>query len=276
MSEKDGVFYVSFSELSVFDNCPYQHYLMYEKGMKQGDTVHTIFGGALHHAIDERLSKKSKNSWISFGKMFLKGLKENNITEDKWIPGDDKTVYSKDWLKAGFAIYDGIFQWLEDQFPNYELIGSEIDIFDPMETVKDATMKGFVDLIIKVGKKYYVLDFKTCNWGWSKEKLNDVKKKYQIRIYKHFIAKKFDIPEKDIEVGFILLKRNPSKNSSRYQFVKVTSGEKAQLNVVDWMTKKTKGIKAKQRRRNRESCKYCDFFDTEHCPLPANVKKTEK
>lgn len=273
MSKKNDVFYVSFSELSVFDNCPFQHYLTYEKGHRQEETVHTIFGGALHHAIDERISKGSKNSWISFGKQFLKGIKENNITEDKWIAGKDKTVYPKAWLKQGFEIYHGVFDWLNDLFPGYELIGSEIEIFDEMETVKDAKMKGFVDLIIKHNKKHYVIDFKTCSWGWNEKKLKDVKKKYQLRIYKHFVSKKFNIPEKDIKVAFVLLKRTPPKNSSRYQIVDVSSGEKTQLQVVDWMTKKTKGIKAGVRLRKRENCKYCDFKDTELCPSPINSKK---
>lgn len=272
MSEKDGLFYVSFSELNVFDNCQYQHHLMYNEKLKQGDTVHTIFGGALHHAIDERLSKGSKNSWISFGKMFLKGLKANNITEDKWTPGEDKTIKPKVWIKSGFEIYKGIFDWLDTQFPDYKLIGSEIDIFDPIPGVPDAFMKGFVDLILSCDGKVYVLDFKTCNWGWTKEKLQDTKKKYQIRIYKHFISKKFDIKEEDIEVGFILLKRNPPKTQSRYQLVNVSSGEKAQLNVIEWVQKKTKGIKRGQKLKNREACKYCDFFDTKHCKLPGSQK----
>lgn len=264
MSEKDGVFYVSFSELSVYDNCGYQHHLMYDKGMKQGDTVHTIFGSALHHAIDERLSKGSKNSWISFGKQFLKNLRDQNIVHDKWS-GD---INEKEWVQSGFEIYKGVFNWLDAMYPGYELVGSEIDIFDPIESVKDASMKGFVDLIIKHNGKYHVLDFKTCNWGWTKEKLQDTKKKYQIRIYKHFIARKFDISEDSIVVGFILLKRNPPKTQSRYQLVEVSSGEKSQISAMEWVAKKTKGIKKGFKLKNREGCKYCDFYDTEHCSLP--------
>lgn len=257
MSIKDDQFYVSYSELVNFSECAYRHNLLYTERLAQEDTIHTVFGSAVHNAIDRKLRKECEHPWISMGKEFLKQVKEKNLYEDRW----SGKINVKKWLKSAFEIYHEVFTWIENSFPGYELIGSEIKLFDNIEEGNDEIkIKGFVDLLLKWKNKYYLIDFKTCDWGWSREKLSDTKKKYQLRIYKHFVAKKYSIPEKEIETSFLLLKRNPGK-SERFQQINVSSGDIAQKNAVEWLNKNTGAIKRGVKIKNRSSCFFCPFYN---------------
>jgi len=124
--------------------------------------------------------------------------------------------------------------------------------------------KGFIDLIVRTGDgKYHIIDWKTCSWGWDSRKKNDKMVVYQLIFYKYYFSLKYDVPLENIETHFALLKRTAKKN--RVEFFKVTSGKKRTANALKMLKDALYYINRKFAVKNRLSCKYCDFYKTEHC-----------
>ena len=86
---------------------------------------------------------------------------------------------------------------------------------------------------------------------------------YQLTLYKVFWAKKHGIPLNMVETHFGLLKRTAKKNNT--EIFRVTSGQIKVNNALTFLEKAVTNIKRKISIKNRLSCKYCDFYKTEHC-----------
>ena len=87
---------------------------------------------------------------------------------------------------------------------------------------------------------------------------------YQLTLYKHFFAKKYDLDPANIETHFALLKRTAKKNN--VEFFRVTSGKKKTENALNFLQKALYNISNKNYLKNRLSCNRCEFYKTEHCP----------
>ena len=74
---------------------------------------------------------------------------------------------------------------------------------------------------------------------------------------------KYDIDPTNIETHFALLKRTAKKNN--VEFFRVTSGKKRMKNALKALEKSLYYINRKFSIKNRLSCKYCEFYKTEHC-----------
>ena len=85
--------------------------------------------------------------------------------------------------------------YTKEFFGDYEVIGTEIALYEPMREVTldpNYRFKGYVDAVIKTKDgKYHLIDWKTCSWGWDFKKRSDKILSYQLVFYKHFFAKKY-------------------------------------------------------------------------------------
>ena len=86
----------------------------------------------------------------------------------------------------------------------------------------------------------------------------------QLILYKHFWAKKHNIPFKDVRCAFILLKRG-AKKGKVCDIVKVSVGPKTYIKGIKLMRNMINTVKKGMYLKNRNSCKYCQFYQTEHC-----------
>ena len=154
---------------------------------------------------------------------------------------------------------------VEDYFEDYEVFSTEEKIYEDIEDIKgDYKFKGYIDLVIKTSdNKYHIIDWKTCTWGWNAKKRADPQITYQLTFYKHFFAKKHGIDPKMIETHFALLKRTAKKN--RIEVFRITSGAIKTKNALNILHKAIHNIGRKVFIKNRLSCKYCEFYGTEHC-----------
>jgi hypothetical protein len=89
--------------------------------------------------------------------------------------------------------------------------------------------------------------------------------KAQLGLYKNFWCQKNpSVPFKDVRCGFILLKKM-AKPGEHCELFSVSMGEvpiNRSLKVVSSMiTSVKRGVYVK----NRDSCTYCEFKNTEHC-----------
>ena len=86
----------------------------------------------------------------------------------------------------------------------------------------------------------------------------------QLILYKHFWSRKHSVPLKDIRCGFILLKRG-GKPGSVCELVTVSVGPKALAATTKIMNNMIASVRRGMFLKNRDSCRYCQFKDTEYC-----------
>ena len=86
---------------------------------------------------------------------------------------------------------------------------------------------------------------------------------YQLTLYKHFYAQKYNIDPKNIETHFALLKRTAKKD--RVEFFRVTSGPRKTENAITLLKKALYNIHKKNYIKNRLACNGCEFYQTEYC-----------
>jgi hypothetical protein len=113
---------------------------------------------------------------------------------------------------------------------------------------------------------YYILDWKTTNYGWPPDKKRDFQKQLQLVLYKHFFCKFMNLPLEQVKCGFVLLKRTPRKSdNSRIELVPVSVGPKTQEKGLKIMHDMINQIKTGRTIKNRESCRFCVYNGTMHC-----------
>jgi len=254
--------HISFSELKIWNECPYKHKLVYKDKVKEFlGNEYTAFGTAIHHVCENIALNKSKNMLDEFNQKFLEELK---ILTEKKI--DLKKDLVQDMRDQAKNILKYILPQLKKTFSNFEVVSVEEELYIPIENT-EMMFKGFIDLVIKTPDgKHHVIDWKTCSWGWDSKKKTDRVTSYQITLYKKFFALKHNLDPKNIETYFALLKRTAKSNN--VEIFRVTSGPKKTDNALNLLNKAVYNISRNNHIKNRLSCTSgfgCEFYNTEHC-----------
>ena len=252
--------HISFSELKEWADCPYFHKLKrIDKLSKFAGNIFTAFGKAIH-TINEYhlLNEDCEAKFVIFDEEFKKELllleNKPEIKEIEQFSAQARPII-RDILPAMHK-YFGDFEVIAAEHALYELIPEEL-------SKKEFYFKGFIDLIIKTKDKIVICDYKSCTYGWDRTKKNSKILQYQLLLYKYFYARKFGLDLKNIDTCFILLKRTAKKDNA--EVFRVTSGnikmESCLKLLKNCLTNLDKGFAPK----NRMACKYCEFYNTEHC-----------
>jgi len=254
--------HISFSELKIWNECPYKHKLVYKDKIKEFlGNEYTAFGTAIHYVCENIALNKSKNMLDEFNQKFLEELK---ILTEKKV--ELKKDLVQDMRSQAENILKYILPELKKTFSNFEVVSVEEELYLPIENT-DMMFKGFIDLVIKTSDgKYHVVDWKTCSWGWDSKKKADRITSYQITLYKKFFASKHNLDPKNIETYFALLKRTAKSNN--VEIFRVTSGPKKTDNALNLLNKAVYNISKDTHIKNRLSCTSgfgCEFYNTEHC-----------
>ena len=254
--------HVSFSELRDWQECSYRHKLKHVNKIDLSTPAPVLdFGTAVHACCENYLKTKVLEPQIALD-MLEKAFESNK----------DKPEYSSALLnsykKEALSITNDIPKFLEDNFSNWELIDAEHSLYERMEKYPHA-FKGFVDCIIKVkGKRgedlYWVLDWKTTSWGWNNEKKSDPDVARQLIFYKNFWSKKTNTNPKNIRCGFILLKRT-AKPGAHCELVTISVGDVTTDRSVKILNNMVGSIRKGIAIKNKNSCTYCPYKNTEHC-----------
>jgi len=250
--------HISFSEFKLWSECTWRHKLKYIEGL-DGFTgnAFTAFGSAIHSACEEIAAKNLEGIEEKFEKFF-----DNEIEELEEVTDRDRKLLTE-MRDQGKNILPHVLVELEKQFPNFELVAVEEDLFEEFEE-GGLKFKGYIDLVLKSEDgKYHIIDWKSCSWGWDARKKADKILGYQLVFYKWFWARKHDVPLENIETHFGLLKRTAKRNN--VEIFRVTSGQKKVDNALTALKNAVINIKRQRFIKNRLSCKYCPFYRTEHC-----------
>ena len=260
--------HISFSELKEWVTCPWKHKLTYiDKIDKFIGSEHTAFGTAMHTICETLVQLENTENYNAkkhFQEEFLKNLQELKELDPAITLNTELVLAMR---TQGDKLTEYVLPGLKKYFGNFKLISVEEKLFEPIEN-KDYDFKGFVQLVIQTSdKKYHVIDWKTCSWGWDQRKKTDKLINYQLTLYKHFWCKKNNINPTDALTHFALLKRTAKNN--HVEIFKATSGQKKTENALKLLNKAIYNIQKQNHVKNKLSCygRYgtCMFYNTPHC-----------
>lgn len=238
------------------------------------------FGTAVHEAIEKYKTRKDALSLDGAKQHFEKLFRElftNNLQKYR---EKEREVNVEEFIVAGKRILDHLEKC--DELWKAEVVYNEHELILPIERSDGlkVNFKGYIDMVIKTvdgrGKTIlYIVDFKTCSWGWDGDKRQDRELQYQLFLYKHFLCKKFNLDPKQVRTAFCLLKRRPSKNTDAVEFFPVSAGPVSVQRALDAinsdLTDMDTRLKENTIQKNRNICKndfgdVCPYFNTSHCP----------
>ena len=253
--------HISYSELKNWHHCPFYHKLVNIQKLKVFEgNEYTAFGTALHSVCEDLLTDEvSIPKPELFNQKFrdeIKKLKSEEINKKLIV----------DMFSQGGKLSEQVLPSLESYFDECEVFMAEEKLYEPISGTDDYLFKGYVDLIIKEGDNYHIIDWKTCSWGWDSRKRSDKMILYQLVLYKHFFCQKYNISPDMVHTHFGLLKRTSKKNI--VELFKVTSGPKRIENALELLHKAIQTIKSGVHIKNKLSCTSgygCDLYKTKHC-----------
>ena len=280
---------ISYSQLSMFSECPLRWKLNYIDDLSVSEpSIHLLFGTAMHEVIQKYLEVMYFDSVKNANKLNLEQRLHDKMMEQFKI---DKEAYGKDpctleqlreFFQDGVEILDFIKRKRGEYFSKrgYKLIGCEV----PIEVMlkKNIKMVGYLDLVIldEVSNTLKIYDIKTSTRGWNKWMKKDENKTQQLLLYKQFYSKQYNHPIDKIEVEYFIVKRKlweeamfPQKRVQKFSpasgkpsmnkvskrlntFLDLAfddNGERISENIVPTPSKK--------------ACKFCEFRKTEYCSV---------
>lgn len=259
--------HISYSEMVEWIECSWRHKLHHiDKIDLDKPSEHTEFGGIVHDAIEQYLIGKEPLNSEETGKKVIEAL--GKLPDFKDDPAE--------WALAVDPIFKELPGFLDLNFPNWSLVSAEHELMESIEKKDNRYFKGFIDCVIKydfidkrkkdpvVEERFLVLDWKTTSWGWTNNKKQDPIKQMQLVLYKHFWARKTNTPLEKVKCAWVLLKR-VSKPGNYIELIPVSVGEKAVEKAMENVYKMIGSVEKKMFVKNRNSCKFCPYFGTEHC-----------
>jgi hypothetical protein len=268
-----GKSHISFSEIKTWKECAYKHKLTYiDKIDLFEPSPYLDFGTAVHEGCESLLEGRAIDSEKLLNDI-RSAWKEHGFENPEWyskMPGWYKHFPVDTWCNWAENMWSEIPSFLDEKFKDWEFVEAEENLYEPIEG-RDLSFKGFIDGIIKVPKKrgkgynYWIIDWKTAgSYGWRRDKKQDIAMTAQLILYKHFWSIKHNIPLKDIRCGFVLLKRG-GKPGKVCELVDVSVGPKTLDKGVKLMKNMISSVRNSIFIKNRNSCKYCPYFETNHC-----------
>lgn len=278
-----GKYHISYSELFDWLECSYRHKLKHiEKLDMDGPSIHTAFGHVLHGALEEYALTGQMPSVEECTLDFERRIGELFFTE-KAVTVEE----AKEFIECIGPILEQAPGFLDENFPGWKIVSAEEKLFEPIEGYPNKHFKGFIDLVIKVPKikkgkttrlsglkgeavpgesVYWLLDWKTTNWGWRAQQKRSFEKQMQLVLYKYFWCKKMGVDLKDARCGFAFLKRSPRKDGNRTELLPVSVGPRAVEKALTHVHSALNQIQSGRYIKNKMSCRFCPYSGTVHCP----------
>jgi hypothetical protein len=276
---------ISFSQFSVYEACPYRWYLTYAKGyFLFSASINTIFGTAIHEAIQEYLRILFEVSAKEADKFDILGLFEKSFKQEyvKELDNNGGVHFStkkelSEFYEDGVHILEYFRKKRQIHFSNrkQDLLGMEIPINVPIKEDSDTFLfNGYIDLIYrdKEDGTIYIEDLKTSTKGWSKYEKSDETKQAQLLLYKKYFSKQYKYDISTIVPRFRILKRKLWENvdfaQSRIQLHEPANGTGKVNNAVQRLTVfindafDLNGVakeKAHPKAPSSSNCRFCPF-----------------
>jgi hypothetical protein len=211
---------ISWSQYRLWSKCPHKHHLIYRMDEpRDPPSKFTDYGTCVHNTAEDWFTE-IKNGLVPdfdipnrFLLHFMNIAMPNQVNKIYMPAQSFKKEEIKEWANAGKESCIELIKFIEEKYikNGWEIFSPEHQLFLPIHSNWEKYFfNGFVDLIIKKDDKYKILDYKSCSWGWGKDKTSDPGVIGQIQAYAHFFMTQH--PElvselSQIETSYILVKR---------------------------------------------------------------------
>jgi hypothetical protein len=280
---------VSYSQMSMFNECPKKWSLQYKEGHKQfTSSIHTIFGTALHEVLQAYLTVMYEKSGAEADRLNTYEMFEDALREEykKQYKANNNLHFSapdelREFFEDGIAIIREFAKDKSKYFSKrgWHLVGCELPlVLTPSSKLPNVMFQGYLDLVMyhEPTNRIKIIDIKTSRQGWSKKEKSDENKQFQLILYKKYFAETYNIPLENIEIEFMIVKRKIFESEDfvikRVQLYKPASG-KVKLNKV---SKSIESFVEQAFDRNgyknvehqptpHKNCNWCPFNKTHLC-----------
>lgn len=269
--------HVSFSEISSWDACQFRHFL--EQVLKLAvweENPYADLGTSCHHGAEGYIKTRTLDVIAAQAKFDALWTKHVSTYQDETMQRLMKQ-YKVKTVDGVYRVYRQMIHdilselpaFMDTAFPGWEAVRAEEVLYEQIPD-DDMRFKGYIDAVIRCKNKrgkelIWLIDWKTCGWGWTVQQKRDPMKQMQLGFYKVYYAAKYGIDLKDIRCAFVLLKRD-GKKGARLEMLPVSVGpksvERANLKTRQMLSAVRKGFRFK----NRKSCRFCPWKQTERCP----------
>ena len=211
---------ISYSQVSMFLNCPRKWSLQYRDGYYTSESsIHMTFGTALHEALQHYITTIYNESGAAadrinieeyfeerFRETYLKDYKSNKNVHFS------NSVEMREFYDDGLAILNFIKKKRGGYFgkKGWFLVGCEVPLLlNPHPEYKNILYKGYLDVVLyhEATNTFKILDIKTSKSGWDDKTKKDETKQLQLILYKKYYAQQFGVPEDNINIQFFIVKR---------------------------------------------------------------------
>lgn len=293
---------ISYSQYSQYATCPKRWKLNYiDKLGSYSQSIHTLFGTAMHEVLQSYLTIMYEDSAAAAEKedwgMHLKNFMAKEYRKAMAMgqePNFTNSTEMGEFYEDGLAIIDFFIKHRGKYFAkrNFELVGIEIPLKQPMDCNENVNFIGYIDLVIKDlrDNTYEIIDIKTSTQGWNKYQKADKVKTSQLVLYKSYYAKQFDVPVENIRVKYFIVKRKLYENldfpQKRVQLFEPAAGKPTVNRVASSVEEFVKhafkddgsynsdGNYIAFAGKNNKHCKYCEFKDQpDLCPKKERIKE---
>ena len=297
---KDGDVRVSYSQYTMYANCPHKWKLTYPDGNKEFDpSLHLVFGTAMHETLQSWLDTLYNKSLQDATEMDLGAmLYEGMISEYKTMRdgyGKDFSTPSQmeEFLEDGIEILNFITKNRIDYFNTRQLrlVAIELPIYAKAMETHNVNIMGFLDLVFEdtYSNKLDIWDIKTSTSGWNKYQKADKTKIAQLILYKKFLSEQYGYPIDRIGVKYFIVKRKLAEGMMYAQkrvqeFVPAngtTTIRQVTKSFEDFIrnafnedgTYRENSVYPALAGKNNKNCKYCPFATYfEKCPKSNRLK----
>ena len=292
LKQKRSNYHISYSQLSVFHTCKKRWYLEYYKKLAPyRASIHSFFGTSMHETIQEWLTVLYHDSVGSAENMNLtkhlyEGMLKNYRIEK--AKNGHQPFSNPDELKLfnlnGINILEYLKKNRTKYYPTRGLVLAGIETLLYQEISPGIFFKGFVDIVMYDKKEdmWYIIDLKTSTKGWGKWAKEDELKLSQMRLYKIFFSKQFNIPLNKIKTEYQILKREVPVDApyaamqKRIQIFKPASGKAKVKEAYKYVQDFIEEVfdedgkvvdEPKEASPSKNACRFCPFLNTSHCSV---------
>ena len=216
---------ISYSQLSMFNECPKKWSLQYREGHKQfTSSIHTVFGTALHEVLQHYLTVMYEKSYVEADKINTSEMLEKALKDEytKQLKSNKNKHFStpeelEEFHSDGVEILREFAKQKKKHFTKrgWHLVGCEVPIkVNPHKNNPNLLLQGFLDVVMyhEPTQSFKIIDIKTSRSGWNKKTKSDENKQFQLILYKKYFAELYNIPLEKIEVEFFIVKRKLYKS----------------------------------------------------------------
>ena len=280
---------VSYSQLSMYTQCPKKWALQYRDGHKiREQSIHMTFGTALHETLQMYLDVMYNKSGAEADRIDLEAdfqERLRNCYAEAYKQNKRQHFSSPEELREFYSDGIEIINYLKRNRGKYfskrgwSLVGCEIPIvLAPSMRLPRVKYMGFLDVVLyhEDTDKFVIIDIKTSTRGWNDKAKKDKSKQHQLVLYKKFFAEQYKVAMDKIEIEFFIVKRKLYESQDfvikRIQQFRPPSG-KTSVNRATESLKKfldncftSEGFNQKTMPATiNNNCKWCPYHKTHLC-----------